>query len=52
VAGIRIELRPGDVVIEAGRVRAAGTGTTAGEAAHAAGYVQGAFARWREVRCA
>ena len=40
VAGIRIEVRPGDVVIEAGRVRAAGTGATAGETARAAGHVR------------
>jgi hypothetical protein len=52
VAGIRIEVRPGDVVTVAGTVRGAGTGAAAGKTARAAGYVQGAFAPAQEVLCA
>ena len=48
VAGIRLEVRPGGVVSAAGTVRA-GTWAAAGKTARAAGYVQGAFARAREV---
>ena len=51
VAGIRIGVRVGDVVTFAGTGRVAGT-EAAAETARAAGYVRGAFARVRGVRCA
>jgi len=52
VAGIRIGVRLGDVVMEAGTVRAAGTEAMAGKMARAAGHVQGPFAGAQGVGCA
>jgi hypothetical protein len=52
VAGIRIGVRPGGVLIAAGMVRVAGTGAAAAKTARAAGCVQGPFAWVREVWCA
>ena len=49
MAGIRIEVRHGRVVIEAVTARPAETAAAAGKTARAAGYVRGAFTGVREV---